>query len=291
MTTTNVMLAWPNRADGAGLDQGAWVPSLPLGNMQNPVLGIRARSVDALPASTQFRANLGTPRAARVVTLGNHNMSLPARYRLRAASEPAFATPIYDSGWLPVNPGPVDWSDPDTWLDWEEDDFWAGGISVDDVSGYRATLVHVLPAPVRAQYWWVELDDSSNDAGHVEIGRLFVGPAWQPVHNVSYGAGLGWVSRTDVAEAASGGEYFERRQAYRVFTGELAWMDTAEAMSRGFEFQRRLDLSGQFVFVYDGADALHKRRRAFLARLRQLTAIEHPYYDTHRMPVEIKEII
>src|SRR5574337_1073977 len=201
----NMMLAWPNRADGAGLDQGAWAPTLPLANLLNPVLGLRARS------------------------------------------SPSFSGLAYDSGWRPAYGGGAEWSDPAAWPEWEDDGFWSGGLSAEEIEGYRATLVHVLPADVRAPYWRVEIADAYNAAGYVEIGRLFLGPVWQPVHNLGYGLTLEWVSRSNVAEAAAGGEYFEPRQAYRVVRGALPWLDTAEALGRAFEFQRRMDIIGEFV--------------------------------------------
>lgn len=285
------MLAWPNRADAAGLDMGSWVPSLPLGNLLNPVLGIRARSSDATLVSTLFRITLPTDREVRVLALANHNFSVTAQYRLVGSASPSFTSPVYDSGWLPVYEGTADWDDTSSWLEWEDDAFWLGGIDPEDLEGYRATLVHVMDSTYRAKYWRVEINDVSNAAGFVEIGRVYLGPVWQPVYNLSTGASLGWVSRSAEAEAASGAEYFEVRQAYRVVRGELPWMDTDEAMTRAFEFQRRMDVHGQFVFVMDPADTDHRRRRAFLARLRTLNPIENPYFNAHRTAVEIKEII
>src|SRR5574338_788331 len=281
----NMMLAWPNRADGAGLDGGAWVPTLPLGNLLTPVLGIRARSASSAPADTQFRINLGTDRPVRVLALVNHNFGLNALYRLCGGTDASFTSNAYDSGWLPAYAGAGD----SLSLEWEDDGFWTGGLLAEDIDGYRATLIHVLPAEVRAPYWRVEIADLYNAAGFVEIGRLFLGPVWQPVRNLSYGASIEWVSRSNAAEAAGGAEYFEPRQAYRVVKGELPWMDTDEALGKAFEFQRRMDISGEFVFVWDPADTVHLRRRSFLARLRQLSPIEHPYFDNHRLAVEIKE--
>jgi hypothetical protein len=282
-----MMLAWPNRADAAGLDQGSWSPTLPVTNMLNRVLGIRARSQGTSLAATQFRVNLSLDKTIRVLALANHNFSVNARLRLRGGNSASFASSLYDSGWLPVFGGGGDSLD----LEWEDDGFWTGGILAEDIEGYRATLVHILPADVRATYWLVEIDDQYNAAGYVEIGRLFLGPVWQPVFNLGYGATIEWVSRSNVAEAASGAEYFEERQAYRVVKGQLKTMQTDEAMGKAFEFQRRMDVTRDFVFIWSPADGAHLRRRAFLARLRQLSAIEHPYHNNYGMPIEIKEIL
>lgn len=288
---SNMMLAWPNRGDTSALDQGSWVPSLPLSNLLNEVLGIKARSTDAAVASTKFRSTLAMDYDVRVVTLANHNFSATARYRIRGGMSPSMATVLYDSGWTDVYGGGVNWDDPATWLEWEDDGFWLGGVLSEEVEGYRATLVHILPTTIKAKYWLIEIDDQANQAGYIEIGRFHIAPVWQPVRNLAYGAGIEWVSRSNVAEAAGGAEYFERRQAYRVFKGQLNTMTTSEAMGKAYEWQRRMDVTEQFVFIYDPTDTEHRRRRAFLSRIRQLTPIEHPYYNNHTMAIEIKEIL
>ena len=135
------------------------------------------------------------------------------------------------------------------------------------------------------------MDDTANAAGYVEVGRVFIGDCWEPENNASYGAAIGYTSRTEVEEARSGAEYFDTRSAYRVWRGSLDWMGIEEAMASAMEMQRRLDVSGEALFIFDPADRRNMLRTSFLGRLRRLTEIEHPYLDTYRMAVELKELL
>ena len=64
--------------------------------------------------------------------LCNHNLSPTATYRITGGNDASFATYSYDSGWLdvwPIDKGASEW----TWLEWEDDRFWAGTYSGESV--------------------------------------------------------------------------------------------------------------------------------------------------------------
>lgn len=289
----NLLIGWPNRVDEATLAGGSWQAAMPLANVKNRVLGVRARSANAATSSTRMTINLGRLRDVRCLALVNHTLSAPAKVRVLATEGDPAGTPgatLYDSGWVSAwDYGLGAWSL--TTFEWADDRFWGGGFLPEEIEGYRATWVHALPSVVTAQWWQVQMDDTANAAGFVEVGRVFIGEAWEPEYNASYGAALGYESRTGVEEAHSGAEYFDRRSAYRVWRGSLDWMSTDEAMTRALELDRRLDVSGEVLFVLDRDDTRNMLRTSFLGRLRRLTAIEHPYLDTHRKAVEIKELL
>lgn len=286
-----MMLAWPNRVDTAVLDGGGWAGSMPVTRMQNRILALRARTLDDDPANTWFRAALAIDYPVRVVALAHHNLSVLSRYRIRGASDSAFTSVLYDSDWLYAFEGMGPWGPADTWLEWEDDRFWLGGPVAEQIDGYRQTLIHILPERVNARYWRIDLDDVGNTAGFIEIGRAFFADAWQPVYNLSTGVELGWNSRTTVEEAAGGAEYFDRRQPYRTFRGALDVLQPDEALMGAMELQRRMDVWGEVLFILKPNDPAYRRQQSFLARLRQLTPLEYPYFNIRRMAVELKEIL
>lgn len=284
----NMMLAWPNRFDGAALDQGDWVATMPLDNLLDRVLAIRARSLT--PDYAHFRATLVTDYEVRAISLANHNLSPTATYRVTCGYDATFATWSYDSGWLNVWPADLamgEW----TMLEWEDDRFWSGTYGGEAIEGYRAGTVLLLDRPVRGKYWHIQIQDAGNYDGYIELGRVFLGPVWQPVYNVSYGSGITWNSRTEVAESRSGSEYFDIKAAFRTFRGAVEHMAIDEAYSQALEAQRRMDVHGEMLFVYNPSDTVHMIQRSMLCRFRQLTALEHPNYDRYRMAIELKEIL
>lgn len=283
----NCMIGFPNRADSATLSGGAWAAALPLNNLKNRIIGKVARSSTAATADTKFDIDLGAEQKIRIAALVNHNFSLDAKFRLRGSAVSNFASNVYDSGWQDVWPAVY----PSASLDWEDANWWSGKYTDEHRAGYTATLVEAEPANVLARYWRWEIDDTANAAGYVQVGRLFIGPAWQPALNMSYGAALGWETKTEVQEALGGAEYFQRRTPYRVQNIALDWMSVDEGLVNAFEVQRRAGIDAEVLWIFDPDDTIHALRRRYLARMRKLSAIEHPYFDTHKTAFELKELL
>lgn len=286
---SNLILAFPNRGDEATLSGGSWQSTLPLANLKNRLLAKKARSTNLTLANTQFDVALTKGRPIRVVVLVSHNLSVSAQYRIRGATVSDFSSTLHDSGWRDVWPAIY----PSTSLEWEDDNYWDGKLSAEDRALYPAALIHVLDAPVSARYWRVEIDDEdpANADGYVEAGRLFMAGQWQVAVNYQPGSAVGWEDPSVIETALGGQEYFDERSKYRVMRFELGWLDDDDAYARALEAQLRLGITGEAFLIPDPDDATHLMRRAFLCRMRRLSALEHPYPQPYRMAFEAKEII
>lgn len=281
------MIGYPNLIDSATLSGGAWATTLPRANLQNRIIGRVARTSDATLASTKFDATYAVAKNIRAISLVNHNFSLAGLVRIRGASDAAFATVLYDSGWSPVWPA-VYTTDS---LEWEDDNWWSGQYTDEQRSGYMATYTHILVTNIRAQYWRVEIDDTTNAAGYVQIGRVFIGPVWQPLLHMGYNNSVSWETKTGVQEAIGGTEYFQRRTPYRVTVVPIPNMSIAEGLGNAFEIQRRAGVDGEVFFIFDPDDTIHALRRQYLGRLRTLSPIQYPYVNNHSTMFEIKELL
>lgn len=284
---SNVMLGFPNRGDAATLSGGSWVAGLPLTNLQNRVVGKVARSTNVQITSTKFDIDCLVSKNIRIVSLVNHNLTLPALARIRASAVSNFATTVYDSGWIDVWPELYPYGT----LEWEDDNWWSGSYVEEDVAGYTTNFLHLLPANKLARYWRIEFDNQTNSANYIQLGRLFMSPAWQPAINMLTGASLGWESKTDITEALSGAEYFNRRTPYRVQRFTLGAMTDDEAFAVAFEIQRKAGVDKELIFIHDPAGTFHSLRKRFLCRMRQLGAIEYPQYNLRSAAFELKELI
>lgn len=283
----NAILAYGNLVDSATLSGGAWLAALPLTNLQDRRLGRVARSASLETAATQFDMDHGKARAMRVVALVNHNFSLTAQYRVRLAATADFASPLYDSGWTDVWPvvfpfGTEPWGSPR---------LWTGRFSTEDVEGYNAPLIQILPKTIYARYVRVEIDDADNDAGYVNFGRVFAADGWQPEYNMVVGASIGFRNRTETQEALSGAKYFNRRASPRITKFELPVMPEDEAMAQNYEIQRGVGVSGEILFIWDPDDTVHALRRQYLGTLVELSPIENPGPDRWRSMFAIEELL
>lgn len=285
----NIFLAWQNRADEALLSGGSWLSALPLANLQNRQVQKVTRSSGVTAAATQFTADLQSPRPVGVVALVVHNMGVDSKVRVRGASDAGFASVVYDSGFVSVWPTGVI---PQDLLEWEEDNFWLATLTPEQRAGFQSPYIHRLPNVTTARYWRVEVQDTSNPAGYVQIGRLFMARGWEPTTNFSYGAGLGYQDPTLVDTSLSGAEFFDVRAKNRVFTFELEYISETEAYGYVLELQRLAGISGEVLVMPDGgANEGQKPLRSFVGRLRQIGQVNMTKPGIYNVRFEVKELL
>jgi hypothetical protein len=289
------MLGFPNLIDSAAVSGGSWMSSLPLSNVKDRVLGRVARSADDSIASACMVINLNKACKIRALAAINHNLSVNAKFRVRASlnalavgyADADWQAQDYDSGWQDV--WPVVYASNSQ--EWEDDNWWTGKYTTDEMAGYTPSLIHLLPADILVQVVRLEFNDTLNPAGYVQVGRVFAGPVWQPSINMGTGASLGWETDTDGQKAIGGAEYFQRRTPYRVASFVINYLSVDEAFGRAFEMQRQAGVDREILFIHDPDDTLHALRRRFLGRLRELSAIEYPYSLYNSAAFKVKEIL
>lgn len=286
----NIMLGFPNIFDLGNLSGGIWTPGLPLSHLQFRQIGRVARTENASEAASQVVLDYLTPRPVRLISLINHNISFGGQIIYEAANDIDFTDLVYQEtadAWAAI--GGAEWVLDE--LEWEADNFWNGTFSLDEVEGLTSLAFHVLPVDISARYWRIRIKDSANDAGYIQIGRVFMGLAWSPQINMSYGASFGYEDPTSVETAIGGAEYFDQREPYRVLRFTLAHLrEATEGFAKVLEIIRRAGVHGEILVIPDPADFENAQRRNFLGRLRQLSALEHAYFDTMSAAFELKEI-
>lgn len=266
----NALIGYSNKIDTATLSGGSWSTASPLDNLKSSVLSLLARSTDATTASTKFDADLGAAVSVGVVALVNTNATTAGQYRIRGSAVADFSTTVVDTGWL---------------------DCYPAGVTEAGLEGYTRAILHTFRSHYSARYWRIEFDDATNADGYVELGRVFVGPYWQPSFNMIQGASLSWIDRDEVGETDSGVEYFSERADARLMTFDLRALPEAEAMESAFELQRLSRISREVVFMFNPDDTAHRLRRSFLGRLRSRKPMAWNGYRRVDASFEIKEIV
>ena len=283
-----ITLGLANYADEAVLSGGNWLTSLPRSNLQTRRLSKVARTSDALAASTQFAAALVKARPVRVLALIAHNLSVSSTVRIVGADAADFATPLYDSGAVQAWPAGVI---PQDLLEWEDDNFWLGTISEEAIAGYRAPFIHLLPSPVTARYWRVEITDPGNSSGWVHVGRLYLANTWTPQYNMQYGTELGFDDVSMFETSLTGEEFFESRRKRRNFKFNLSALSVAEGYQSALELDRLAGTTGEVLVIADAADTTNAPRRNFVGRLASLSGVVHAHPTLMEKAYEIVEIL
>lgn len=281
------MFAFPNLADSASVSGGDWNSAMPAANLLDPVIGIKARTINDALASTQFDVDLGTNRTVRVVALVAHNLSAGAVVRVRGSTTADFTGTVYDSDWFGAWDGSYFSSD----VPWESPLFWTSTQTMTGLEGGQPSLIHLLPSDYIARYWRVEINDQSNNDNYIEIGRLVIAKVFQPAANFDWGAAIGYQDDSPIETAWSGSEYYDRRTVRRVVTARFQWLDDGEAIKRMLDMQRLQGVTREILFIWDPDDTTYFNRRSFLARSEQLSPIEYARLGAHAVAVRLRELI
>lgn len=197
--------------------------------------------------------------------------------------------PAYVSPYIDVWPAGII---PQDLLEWEDDNFWLGTLTQEQRAGYQSPFIHRLSQLITARYWRVEIYDTGNPAGYVQIGRLFMARGWTPSINYTYGASLGYQDPTPVETSLSGAEYFDIRSKFRVMQFELDYISDTEAYNYALDLQRVAGISGEVLVMPDGGEDVGQQPlRSFVGRLRQIGPVTQPQPSAFSVKFEVKELL
>jgi hypothetical protein len=284
---TNIQFQFYSKAPAATLSGGAWQAGAPLANLllDPPLLSLRARSSNLLLASTKFNIDLGASNIpVRMIGVARHNLTRDALARITAGTTPG-GTDLYSTGWIPVWPAvylPED-------LEWEDDNFWTGQLSDEEIVGYPSHGMHDALVNIRARYWTIEINDAANPDGYVELAHLRLGTIWSPERNLAPGAQLVWEDRTVSATSLGGVLYSETRPPARVLRLALKGITRVEAFGALLDAQRLLGTHTPFWVVPSPDDVARRFKRDCLVRFRKLDPITQAFHNVHETVLELEE--
>lgn len=264
---TNVALSWPNRTDLATLSAGSWVGTT-LDNIKNPVYSSKARSVNATAASSTVRFAYTTPYSIGCMAVLAHNLSPTATIQYTLYQSGTFTTILHQAT---VNAYP-------------------GGITTADLPDIPRNHLYFLPSNLTGQSAQIVITDTTNPAGYIEIGRVFMGSVWEPTINASWGLAYSHEidSRTDFA--LDGTAYVLRKRPRRTVVFNLDALTDAESVQNYLALQRVQGLDKEVLYAQSMTDT-NLFYRGFVGRLQQPDPISTPFLNRWEGLISLVEII
>ena len=267
---SNLGLGWPDRVSAATVSGGSWQASLPVTNVADRRITRVARTTSAAAANTVIDIDCGATKSMRGVGLFNHNLQSTAQWRIKASLSAIGSTDVLDSGAKNVLQMSLS---PDV-LEWEDTGWWEG--IGDGWVRNMHPIIYVHSELISARYVRIEITDTTNPDGYVQVGRAFAGPVLEPAYNDDLGRGSGFVdfNTFDVGEA--GAEFARLGRKVKRETVTLSWLTEAEArFLRGISRQRGTD--DDVLYVPDVGDAAAQQEYGFLGRVESgLESIDRP---------------
>ena len=281
---SNLFLGFPNRIDDSTLSGGSWETSLPLDNLKDGAISLVARSTDDANASTKFDIDLGAAYSVRTVALVNHNLSSVAQVKVTGGTT-AGASDVYDSDWQDA----YSLTFGADGIEWESDGWWPGA-GADEYTASPWTFFCPMADVKTARYWRVEIDDTTNADGYVQVGRVWIGGGLNPRYGASYGLQHGWEDLSQVDETISGALSSWIRRRRRTARFSLDFLPTQDSQL-GYELTRRQGVAGEVLYLPDVSDWQECQRYGMLGRMRMLSPLEARFPQMYGMPFEIVELV
>lgn len=156
----------------------------------------------------------------------------------------------------------------------------SGSVSAGVAAGYLQSLL-VAAADQTGRYCEVQIDDSGNPDGFINIPGAYAGPLFMPSVAISFASTFGRTDRTDEVVTQGGQEFPINRSISRVQSFALASISTAEIWASVMELDRVARAGGNVLFAPDVTSATLAKEAVF-GRLRNASAVSYPYGSSDR---------
>lgn len=264
---SNIVLAHTNRTDAGTLSNGSWNALLPLNNLKDGNIDKVARSVGTSAASTMFALDMGANYPIWGVALVGHNITAAGTtWQVKGGTVAPNTSNVFTSGGvfdstaIACQQLTFNWDTPADW-------------------GAQYNLIYALAAPQTVRYITVNITDTANAAGYVQVGRLFVGQGFQPAIGADFGLGDGHEELSTSVRADNGKRFFTKRTPRPRFVQlALSQLTLAEG-DKVHELDALLGITDEVLYIPDPADAAKTQRYGFVGTMRELSLLEYPQYN------------
>lgn len=138
----------------------------------------------------------------------------------------------------------------------------------------------------------INISDSANSSGYIEISRLVIGPYWSPSLNTEYGLSASIKDLSTHERTQSGDLYTTIGPRYSTLEFSLNWMQPQDRKEflriiKGGGISRPLFVS---LFPNNTDDWEKEGHHQIYGKLSDISAITHTYYDFYASSVQLEEI-
>lgn len=233
----------------------------PVGNLSDLLVPSKVARITPAGGAIAFKVVMAADHAAQIAALVNHTLPAGASVRVRFYADSGLSA-LVSGGDL----GPTTIPDP--------------------VEGYPQTFPAVMDAAqtVRA----VRVDIASAGADPIDLGGCEVAQWWE-LGGLTNSADVGFEDGGDDLALMGGGAWGRQEYHPNTYSGEVAYMDSAQSLTTGLSFLKNKALARPFVFVEDYADPATWPRTCYLASNADLPPFVAQLYDRDQVQIRVRE--
>jgi len=261
------LISYPDNTLTATLSGGSFNASFPLINLKDPLLSHTARTANALAASSTFNIDLGATKDIRVLALCRHNISAAGTIRATGYDDAGMTTLIADTGAI---------------LAWPET------FTAKQTARYPNNWTYIFTDAVTVRYWQIEIIDTTNAAGYIELGRCWLGET-EFEGDISFGYSNGFASFDTVDRSLGGVQSGNKRTPQRALNAAFNYL-TAEERREIIVLQKVLTETDEAYWITDVTDAAPDMLiDAFPCFLSKPSPVVSASFNINQMPISILE--
>jgi hypothetical protein len=287
----NVLFVAPDQVLGqdyypVGVSGGAWQTTAPASNILIKDRAVVARSVDTSTSSTKMVVDLGTPREISAVVVPWHNLSVTARTQVSLYMDSGLTNLSGTMAWADVYPEMIEFGA----VEWGHPSAWNGRPTAESIRTNPAPVIHLAEGFITGRYLLVEVDDTGNGNGYIEVSRVIAGFGYQPSINASYGLSTSYVDQSIVVQTLGGGIKSSGGAKRRVVSGAINFLPTPESMASLGDMRLTLGSTGEVFFCRDPTDLINRNRNAFVGHFSDAGEQTDSAFDRQDNKFSIEEI-
>lgn len=168
-------------------------------------------------------------------------------------------------------------------------DYDSGTISL--VVGDVQTLNSFYHKATATSARYARIDFTTTNASYVDIGRLYVGKAFQPTYNMNYGEGQGFDDQSEKRYTKSGRLESNRKPKRRVQEFTLSFGSMAEMYGALYDIDNHVGTTGDLLFIADIEDATYLQKRSIYGTMAATNPIVNNYFNLFEKTYRIEEIV
>ncbi len=283
----NVLLLHDNQVDRAVIAASSEVATMPVINLQDPQRTIMYRTsangnqtIDITLASDEEQV--------QAFALVDHNLTLGGTVQVEAWSDAlGGANQILNTTLQPYQPTYGYGSQLYGEGLYGGYDIYISGLSISDARDVlRPILMSQLSSiPNGTKYWRITLNDPG--VTYYQAGRLYLGPAWSPSVNFSFGGTKTRQNRTRRRESRGGQNYGNPRTDRTILQFSLDWLDDADR-DRLWITHMMLGKTTPFILVQRPVGGYEQESTTFYGVFDQLT-MRQAFSGNATVPVTFNE--
>ncbi|MCG8670216.1 MAG: hypothetical protein MI867_12435 [Pseudomonadales bacterium] len=142
-----------------------------------------------------------------------------------------------------------------------------------------------------ARYWRLDIADTSNADGYIELSRAFFCPGYEATKAIKYNMSIGRFSNSTLSKSKGGANIPNDQRGGKKFVIGIDNIPESEGMGIIYDMVEDADVTKQIFFVMNKKDTVHKHRRMFTARLKKLDPLTIPFFEKMDAVFEVEEVV